>query len=404
MSSIQPTRRHDIDALRVLLFGSLILYHVGMLYVFDWGWHIKSSYRSEGLQVPMLLINRWRMPLLFVISGIALSFLQRNPGGRSLVSNRTRRILVPLLFGMAVIVPIQPYIEAVTKHVVEPGLGAFLVRYFTLQPWPKDAFAGARPGITWNHLWYLAYVWVYSLVIIAANPLLSSRVGRRVREHVVGLRGGWLLLLPAVPKAVSLMTLGDAFPPTDAFFDDWYQHALYFWYFLFGWWIATDPGMRTAIRSLRTVALRLAIIDVVAYLSIIQVFLTDDSPSWMLFLTRLLSGLNTWLWILTVLGWAATLLDRPFRWLPYATEAVLPWYVLHQSLIVVIAYVLVPLKIGAIAEPLAVIAFTAIGCCVLHEFVIRRSRTMRYLFGLKPRVMAPIRAVTAPDLSPTIGR
>ena len=390
MTSIEATCRHDIDALRVLLFGSLILYHVGMLYVFDWDWHIKSSYASTWLQVPMLLINRWRMPLLFVISGVAVSFLQRKLGGPALLSNRTRRILVPLLFGMAVIVPIQPYVEAVTKHVVEPGLGAFLVRYFTLQPWPKDAFAGAQPGITWNHLWYLAYVWVYSLVLIAMTPLLCSRGGRWMRERVVGLRGGWLLLLPALPKAIALMTLGDAFPGTNALTDDWYQHALYFWYFLFGWWIATDTGLWTAIRALRKTALRLAIINCVAYLLIIQVLLTDDSPSWMLFGTRLLSGLNTWLWILTVLGWSATLLDRPFRWLPYATEAVLPWYVLHQSLIVAVAYVLVPLKIGAVGEPIVVIAATVIGCGVLHEFVIRRSRKMRFLFGLKPMVASPI--------------
>ena len=384
MTSIEPTRRHDIDALRVLLFGSLILYHCGMLYVADWGWHVKSSYQSIGLQVPMLLINRWRMPLLFVISGIALRFLQRKLGGWSLVSNRTRRILVPLLFGMAVIVPIQPYVEAVTKHVVEPGLGAFLVRYFTLQPWPKDAFAGAQPGITWNHLWYLAYVWTYSLVLIAAMPLLESRFGRFVRAKVTGLRGGWLLLLPALPKAIALMTLGDDFPATNALTDDWYQHALYFWYFLFGWWIATDPDLWTSIQALRKTTLRLALLAALAYIPIIQVLLTDDSPSWMLFLTRLLSGVNTWLWILTVLGWSATLLDRPFRWLPYATEAVLPWYVLHQSLIIGVAYVLVPLKIGAVTEPLVVVATTVIGFGVLHEFVIRRSRAMRFLFGLKP--------------------
>lgn len=102
----------------------------------------------------------------------------------------------------------------------KPSLGAFLVRYFTLQPWPKDAFAGAQPGITWNHLWYLAYVWTYSLVLIAAMPLLESRFGRFVRAKVTGLRGGWLLLLPGLPKAIALMTLGDDFPATNALTDD----------------------------------------------------------------------------------------------------------------------------------------------------------------------------------------
>ncbi len=381
---MKTTRRHDIDALRVLLFCSLILYHACMLYVAEWPWHLKSSYQSEWLQVPMLLINRWRMPLLFLISGIAVSFLERNLAGWSLVGNRTRRILVPLVFGMLVIVPIQPYVEGVMRHAVEPGFGPFLVDYFTFRPWPKDAFAGAHPGITWNHLWYLAYLWLYSLMVIAAMPLLRSRVGTFVRERVAGLRGGWLLLVPALPKAIALMTLGDAFPMTNALTDDWYQHALFFSYFLFGWWIASDTGLWIEIRSLRKRALGLATFNAIAYVLIIQVLLTDDSPPWMLFATRALSGLNTWLCILTVLGWSATLLDRPFRWLPYATEAVLPWYVLHQSLIVAVAYVLVPMKIGAALEPVVVIASTALACVVLHEFVIRRSGAMRFLFGLKP--------------------
>ena len=72
------TRRHDIDALRALAFGLLILYHLGMLYVFDWGWHIKSPYQSEWLQVPMLFLNRWRMHLVFLVSGLSVSFLLRD--------------------------------------------------------------------------------------------------------------------------------------------------------------------------------------------------------------------------------------------------------------------------------------------------------------------------------------
>ena len=71
------SRRHDIDALRVIAFGLLILYHVCMFYVLDWGWHVKSTYQAEWLQWPMQFVNQWRMPLLFVISGLAV--LLRKP-------------------------------------------------------------------------------------------------------------------------------------------------------------------------------------------------------------------------------------------------------------------------------------------------------------------------------------
>jgi hypothetical protein len=82
-------------------------------------------------------------------------------------------------------------------------------------------------------------------------------------------------------------------------------------------------------------------------------------------------------------------LNRPFRWLPYATEAVYPWYILHQSLIVPIAFWLIPLRLGSAWEPLLVTLGTIGGCLLLHEFVIRRINLLRPLFGLKARPRFP---------------
>ena len=379
------SRRHDIDALRVLLFALLIVYHVCMLYVAGWSFHVKSDYLADWLQAPMLLVNRWRMPLLFVISGIALRFAH-DRGRWALVAGRTRRVLVPLVFGILVVVPIQPYCQGVTNHLVEPGFGRFLLRYYRFQPWPKGAFDGWQYGFTWNHLWYLAYLWVYSLLLVAAMPLLESRIGIAVRRAATRLRGGWFLVLPALPKVVALALLADAHPPTDNLVDDWYQHALYFSYFVLGWVVALDEDWWTALKSWRRRTLALAVCTGFAYVLIVQHLFSDETSGWPLLGVRVLSGLNTWFWIAALLGWSATLLDRPFRWLPYANEAVLPWYLLHQSLIVFVAYLLIPLKVGPVLEPFVVFAATVSGCALLHEFVVRRFPMTRRLFGLKPLV------------------
>jgi glucans biosynthesis protein C len=90
------------------------------------------------------------------------------------------------------------------------------------------------------------------------------------------------------------------------------------------------------------------------------------------------------------------LLNRPFRWLPYANEAVLPWYILHQSMIVAIAFVLVPLRIGPMLEPLAVIAGTIAGYALLYECLIHRSAVLRLLFSLKLRPEAATRINPSP--------
>ena len=96
-------------------------------------------------------------------------------------------------------------------------------------------------------------------------------------------------------------------------------------------------------------------------------------------------NLYMWLAICTILGWSHTLWNRPFAWLPWARQAVFPWYILHQSAIVLLAYWLVPLHIGPVAEPLLVGLGTVLGCWILTSGLIARTPWLRPLFGLKPQ-------------------
>ena len=107
------SRRHDIDALRALAFALLILYHVGMYYVAGWHWHLKSPHAAEWLRWPMVAVNVWRMDLVFLISGVAFGFLARGKTTAALIGQRAWRLLLPLAFGMAVVVPYQAYAQGV---------------------------------------------------------------------------------------------------------------------------------------------------------------------------------------------------------------------------------------------------------------------------------------------------
>jgi hypothetical protein len=103
---------------------------------------------------------------------------------------------------------------------------------------------------------------------------------------------------------------------------------------------------------------------------------------------RALHFFYAWSTIAAVLGWGHQYLNRPFRWLPYAREAVFPWYILHQSVMLAAAYWLLPLRLGPVLEPSLVLLATVAGCAVLHEYVIRRTRWLRPLFGLDARPRA----------------
>ena len=379
-------RRHDIDALRVIAFGLLILYHVGMFYVAEWEWHLKSAYLSEWLQVPMNFLNRWRMPLLFLLSGISIGLFDPRRGPLKFFRERSVRLLVPLMFGIFTVVAVQAYCQGVANGKVEPGFGAFLWRYWQLRPWPEGAFDGWEYGFTWNHLWYLPYLWAYTAVLLLVLPLLHSRAGEQVRAWFGGLRGAARVIVPAIPLFIAFALLAERFESTHALVDDWFNHAYYFTVFLYGYWIARDAGWWTTLAAARHRLTWAALAMAAVYLPLIF-SLEDDSPETLLWFARVLRNLYCWTALLALLAWGHAVLNRPFRWLPYATEAVFPWYILHQTLIVLFAYWLSPLALGPVLEPLLLVVATVGGCLLGHELV-RRVAWLRPLFGLKRLAVA----------------
>jgi hypothetical protein len=376
------TRRHDIDALRALAFALLILYHVGMLYVADWGYHVKSPYSTmdwaRWLQAPMIFVNRWRMDLIFLISGMACAFMLKPDALGRFFSSRSWRLLLPLVFGMLVVIPIQPYAQGVSNGLVKPGFGQFLLDYWSHKPWPKDAFSGWHSGYTWNHLWYLAYLWVYTGVLVLLAKPLESRIGMKVQAMFCGLRGFALMTLPTLPLIAYTMTLQSHYPDTGDLVHDWYRHPMYFTVFLYGYLVARDAGFWSEVLRLRKITLATALVLGTAY-----VFLDGIWSQGVLF-QQVLRNVYMWTMLLAILGWAHALLNKPFRWLPWATESVYPWYVLHQSLIIGIAYWLIPYKLGPVLEPMLVLVGTVAGCFAIGESV-KRIEILRPCFGLKVR-------------------
>ncbi|MEN4903000.1 acyltransferase family protein [Luteimonas sp. TWI1437] len=384
------SRRHDIDALRVIAFGLLILYHVGMVYVVDWGFHIKSPTLLAWVEWPMVAINRWRMSLLFLISGLALGLVlaRRAPG--ALAARRSWRLLLPLAFGIVAIVPVQAYCEARMLGTIDPGYGAFLLRYLQFRPWPVGTFTGAEYGFTWNHLWYLPYLWAYTLLTLAALPLLRRLDGARLRDWLT-TRGRWLLwLLPPAWYVFALLVLDPRFPSTHALVDDWFNHARYFVVFAFGVLIAGSAPVWDALRARRRTLLAFALATGSLYLALralgrwepdVAALSLMPAEGWRM-LVRVVQTVYWWTTLLALLAWGVHALNRPWPGLAYASEAVYPWYILHQSLIVLAAYWLIPLGLGPVWEPLGVLAITVAGCVLIHELLIRRVRWLRPLFGL----------------------
>ena len=177
------------------------------------------------------------MSLLFLVSGVATAYLLERQGVRGFLRRRSVRLLVPLVFGMLVIVPPQSYLEVVEKVQYAGSYGDFLGLYLTAyQGFCRDGDCLILP--TWNHLWFVAYLWVYTLLlylVVCALPRLVPRVREWLEQR---FSGAGMLLVPIAYLAAARMLLAVHFPSTHALVDDWYNHAVYVPMFLLGFALA----------------------------------------------------------------------------------------------------------------------------------------------------------------------
>lgn len=379
-----PGRRIDLDWVRILAFGLLIFYHVGMLYV-SWGFHIKSAHRLTWLEPVMLLLNPWRLSLLFLVSGVATRFMLGKIRLAAFARARSARLLIPLIFGMLVIVPPQSYLQIVESLGYPAGFTDFYLNHylaFGAQFCPNPCIV--QP--TWNHLWFVVYLWVYTMAlacVLALWPAAADWIGERL---AVALAGPRLLVLPCLLFAAWRLFLFPNFPSTHALFGDWYNHADYATAFLIGLLLARQESVWRDIERQRWVALAVAAACFAAFIFVWAGFF-PRSPMLRWFAGSAY-GCYQWLAMAAVLGFARchlTTADGPVR--RYLTDAIFPYYIVHQTAIIVIAHALRGSGLSAGSEAAIVISGTALTCVVTYE-IVRRIAWLRPLFGLRMEARA----------------
>jgi glucans biosynthesis protein C len=331
-------RQYFLDWLRILAFGLLVLYHVGMYYV-SWDWHIKSPHVSTAIEPWMRLVSPWRMDLLFVVSGAATAFMLRRRGADgALLRERASRLLWPLLFGVLVIVPPQSYLEVVQRLAYAGSYLDFMGRYLS----GYHGFCRANgPCLilpTWNHLWYLPYLFVYTLALWGVVRRWPQLLDKLADAAVPALKGARLIVVPIVLLALTRIALRTRFPATHALVDDWFMHAQYLSMFLFGTVFARAGGLAERMQTLRWIALACAL--AAWALMLLVPAPAGAAGAWSSAARPFVHSAQQWCAIVAALGFAHRHLnfDTPAR--RYLTDAVFPVYILHQTLTILFAHAL----------------------------------------------------------------
>ena len=367
----EKKRYYDIDWLRVIGMLLIFSFHCARFFNNE-VWHVKNIQLSFGASVYVVVLNQFIMPLFFILSAIAIYYALKRRTGKEFMRERANRLLIPLLVGIFTHIPIQVYIERVTHGQFTGTFWQFIPHYF-------DGWYGFGGNFAWMglHLWYLLMLFLFSWLLlplfqrIRKTEAFTTRMADFFSKSVMI----YLFFTPIMLMEFIVGLSPDTIGRRD--FGGW-SPLTYLVIFFLGYILATDERYRPAIERLRFFSLTLSLLLIAIGYSLemadISIYSLHLSP-W--------RGLNTWAWLLTFLGFAIHHLNFSNNFLKYANEAVLPFYILHQTVIVTVGYFIRDWQLAVFPKYLFLTAVSFTIIMLLYEFVAKRIGVLRFLFGMK---------------------
>lgn len=347
---LTPNRRYDIDWVRVIAIGLLLLYHTAIGFQ-SWGimiGFITTEKPWASLWIPMTMLNVWRIPLLFFVSGMGVYFAIQNRNWKQLLLERTGRILLPFVFGMFIIVPVGLYIWQYYYH------------------W--DLTYSRNPG----HLWFLGNIFVYVVLLSPVFFYLKNNENGKFVKRIKWLLRTPLGLLPVFAAFILEAVLVDP-RPYELYAMTWHGFYLGLLAFFFGFcFVLSGPTFWEMILKWRLGFLAAGVI----LFSIRLIQFQQFAPGYLL-------ASESNFWILSVFAFAYRYLNHPSNTLNYLSQAAYPVYILHMIFLYLGSWLIFPVDIATPLQFILVLLVTGIGCFTFYEFVIRRVNIIRPLFGLK---------------------
>jgi glucan biosynthesis protein C len=392
-TTVNAERRIDLDWVRIIAFALLIWYHVTSFYAAITPHNQALSPRVyDWLVIPMLALSPWRLLILFIVSGTATRFMADKMKLRDLRKARSARLLPPLLFVTAVIVPLIAFVTIEQWYGYQGSFLDFLKYYFTADNhFCKSGHCMPVPFPNPFHLWFVLYLWIYTMLLIGLLSWAPGVLRGLQRALEQALMGWGLVVWPVAYLALSRFALESRFPQTLDLIHDWYNHAVYFGGFLGGFAIAKSDLIWAGLERLRVRTLIGALLSyaiIAAYVAVTLHAGTVNPAQRVALLAihvadALIGGSEQWLWIAAAFGFARHYLgQRDGRVRRYLTDAIFPFYIIHMLTVVVGGYYLTRLKLDVRLEYVLLIAATTFSCLLTYE-IVRRVAWLRPWFGLK---------------------
>jgi len=375
----ESVRLHYIDWLRVLAIFGVFLYHA--VHPFDLTyWHVKNNELSLELTIAIVFFSLWGMQLFFLLAGAGSWFALRHRSNQQYIEERVKRLLIPYIVGVILFTPIMLYLEwyfnTLKGSLTESFLEFILNRY-----------AGFSPmwfGALGYHLWFLGFLFSFSILGLPLFLKLKGTSGKRVISWLAQIseyRGGLLIFI------LPLLLVQLIFRPFFPLEHDWADFFYQFSFFLIGFILFADERI---IKNIRRDWLIFLIIALSSTIILLIMYEVGDPFAWStnpgipeFYLVYIFVTATTWCWINFILVIGMRFLDFSNTWLQYWKEAILPFYLVHQPIILIIAFFVVQWDASILIKLPVVVLSSFIFSLAFFEFIIKRIRFLQPFFGIK---------------------
>lgn len=369
-------RLYYLDWVRVLAMICIFLFHNARFYDVFSDWHVRNSSTNVGASVLVAFISQWGMPLFFLIAGAGTYYALKSRRAGQFVQERTLRLLIPLIFGMFVIVVPQAYFEAIS-HGEELGGYNFFQIY--------GLYLTTLPDLNWFHLWFLVDLFIFSIVTLPTF-LARSSTGKSVISRITAAFDKPLVLILLLVPSLALINILLYPDGYWGYRNGGWNIVAYLLFYISGYLVFANARIMETVKKLRWVMLGVGVVALACLVSVFLNVMTDlqayfGSP--MYIAAHFVQAVSTWGWLLAILGLGSRFLNSNNRFLAYANEAVLPFYILHQTVIIVIGFYVVQWNTGVGLKYLTISTTSFIAIMLIYELLVRRVNALRFLFGMK---------------------
>jgi uncharacterized protein (DUF2147 family)/fucose 4-O-acetylase-like acetyltransferase len=390
MSTDSPQRRHDLDALRVFACYLLFLFHVGMVFNPSPFFHVRNDESSFVFLILCGFIGLWHMPLLFLLAGWSAAASLRSRGVAVFLRERGSKLALPLVAGCVLLAPVIKYLELrsgqdlnhrglfVSPEVQERMRSLIPIDLPLAEPFDEGfldflpTFFSDLDRFTWSHLWFLAYLLCFTLVLLPVFARLARREPSGARPSAT-----WVYL-PILPLALIQLTLRERFPGPYNLYDDWASVAFYVTFLASGFAMAVAPALEERLREQWRRALVLGLVATgVLLAAVLGAF--QSTP-----VVRSGSAVAGWCFVVALLGFARARVRRSGPRQRYLAESAFPIYVLHQPVVVVLGAGVVTLPLGVAPKFALLLTGSVAATLALYHFGVRPFAPTRLLLGMKP--------------------